>query len=170
MNTWPLQSECRTFYGNPVKVVKDVPQADPAWERLNLVAVPLPWAAHASWDVKTPIRALRVHKLCQLSLVRVVNALWAHAGGQTEIDRVGLSSIGGGYNFRPSRTGHMLSMHAFGCAVDLDPVRNGLGDHHPNFGRPENRWVVDAFAAEGWVWGGQWSNPDGMHFQASRVD
>lgn len=174
MTAWPLQSECKTFYGDPVKIVDSVPQANPAWERLNLVNVPLPWHAVASWDAHLPIGSLRVHKACQLSLVHVVNTLWAHAvaigAGQAEIDRVGLSRIGGGYNFRPSRTGHMLSMHAYGCAVDFDPVRNDLGDHHPNFGRPENRWVVDAFAAEGWTWGGQWSNPDGMHFQAARVD
>jgi hypothetical protein len=27
--------------------------------------------------------------------------------------------------------------------------------------------VVKLFAAEGWVWGGPWSKPDGMHFQAA---
>jgi hypothetical protein len=172
---WPLQSECPAFYGNPTDVKNGTPMASAKWQAANLVSVPLPWHAVASWDAKLPITSVRVHQKVQASFARILNALWDRAKAinpqnpQAEIDRVGLSRYGGSYMWRPSRTGHMLSMHAYGCAVDFDPARNGLGDHHPFFGKPENRWVVDAFAAEGWVWGGQWSNPDGMHFQAARV-
>jgi hypothetical protein len=67
------------------------------------------------------------------------------------------------------RGSHALSMHSYGCAVDFDPARNAFHNRHPSFGTPANRYVVEAFAAEGWVWGGQWRDPDGMHFQAARV-
>jgi hypothetical protein len=79
-------------------------------------------------------------------------------------------------------TGHW-SMHAYGEAVDLNPVENpyvGCGMSHDPAGRkyldrshlqpgmvtPE---VVAAFAAVGWGWGGSWtgSTKDYMHFSAT---
>ncbi len=43
-------------------------------------------------------------------------------------------------------------MHSYGCAVDLDPVNNGLSDRTPRFAQfPQ---VLQAFADEGWKWGG----------------
>lgn len=167
---WPHQSECKTFYGNPTEVVRGIARASAKWEGANLTTVTLPWAAHASWDPALKISRLRVHKKCADSLQRVLSAIWAKAGrSQAEIDRVGMSSIGGAYVWRLMRGGNALSMHSYGCAVDFDPARNGMGDTSPNFGRPENRYVIEAFAAEGWAWGGVWRNPDGMHFQAARV-
>ena len=169
--TWPLQSGCWKYYGDPTLIVQGAPQANAEWERRNLVTVPLPWKAHASWDRSLRIKSLRVHTRVAASLARIVAHIWAVCGqSQEEIDRLGLSSVGGGYAWRPMRGGGNLSMHAFGAAVDFDPERNGLGDDTPNFGRPENRWVVDAFTAEGWTWGGIWKRKDGMHFQAARVD
>jgi hypothetical protein len=68
-----------------------------------------------------------------------------------------------------------LSMHSFGCALDLDPARNGLGDATPRFARfPE---VISAFRASGLCWGGDWDGDgssadqrrhDGMHLQATQ--
>ena len=164
---WPLQSQCRSFYGNPVTTKKGAPCADADWEAKNLVTVLIPWRCHASWDVNLRIRTLRVHRLCAQSLERALLAIWMACGqSQAEIDRIGMSSVGGGYNFRLMRGGNSLSMHSYGCAVDFDPARNGLGDPTPAM----DRRVIDAFAAEGWVWGGQWKQKDGMHFQAARVD
>jgi hypothetical protein len=167
---WPHQNECRNFYGNPSEVVRGIVRASKTWEGASLTTVIVPWAAHASWDRGLKISRLRVHKKCADSLSRILSELWIRAGrAQVEIDRVGLSSIGGAHNWRLMRGGNALSMHSYGCAIDFDPERNGMGDTTPNFGRPENRYVVDMFAAEGWVWGGAWRSPDGMHFQAART-
>ena len=165
--TWPLQSQCPAFYGSPTLNGHGLPGPDPKWERDNLVLVALPWEARASWNVALPVHSIRVHKLCAASLARVLVAVWEDCGkAQAEIDRIGLSAIGGGYSWRLMRGGNRLSMHSFGCAVDLDPERNGLGDATPAM----DRRVIDAFTAEGWTWGGGWRVKDGMHFQAARVD
>jgi hypothetical protein len=158
---WPLQSEMRAFYGDPGRTA-----ANAKWEAANLVTVPLPWVAVASWDNQLKITKLRVHKLVAPSLSRVLEAIWSACGrSQSEIDKIGMNQVGGGYNFRPSRSGTMLSTHAYGAAVDFDPARNGMGDKTPAM---DSR-VIAAFEKEGWVWGGRWLSPDGMHFQAARV-
>lgn len=76
------------------------------------------------------------------------------------------------------------SRHAYGRAIDINPVENPYvegGRVHPEAGREfldrsnvrpgmivEGDVVVRAFAAEGWEWGGRWrGTPDYQHFQIS---
>jgi hypothetical protein len=57
-----------------------------------------------------------------------------------------------------------LSMHAFGLAVDLNVSTNQLGtegDMNPR--------IVEIFERWGFVWGGDWSRPDPMHFELGRI-
>ena len=74
-------------------------------------------------------------------------------------------------------------MHAYGLAVDLNPVENpyvGCGQsrdpaarryrdrsrHRPRDGDPR---VVEAFRSIGWGWGGAWTGntKDYMHFSST---
>ncbi|MBB4955347.1 hypothetical protein H4S14_003383 [Agrobacterium vitis] len=168
MSKWPTQSTAADFYGANLKISKGVAGPDPAWERANLVLVRLPWKAVAAWDKSIPITSLRVHSKVAESLTRVLNAIWEAFGrSQQALEAAGMNLIGGGYNWRQMRGKTRLSMHAYGCAVDFDPARNGLGDPTPEM----DRRVVAAFKAEGWVWGGDWSaqSRDGMHFQAATL-
>lgn len=75
------------------------------------------------------------------------------------------------------------SEHAYGRAIDLDPLENpsvsGGVTSHPASVRYLDRSlalpgmihpgdaVVRAFRAVGWGWGGTWSSPDYQHFSAS---
>ena len=76
------------------------------------------------------------------------------------------------------------SVHAYGLAVDVDPVENPYlegGRVHPRAGRAyldRSRYrpgmatrggvLVRAFAAVGWQWGGRWTgSPDYQHFSAT---
>jgi hypothetical protein len=77
------------------------------------------------------------------------------------------------------------SMHAYGKAIDINPIENPYvsGDHvSPPAGRPyadrsrdakgmihPGDLVVDAFAAAGWEWGGAWpgGTRDYQHFSAN---
>lgn len=76
------------------------------------------------------------------------------------------------------------SVHAYGLAVDINPVENPYlegGRVHPRAGRAylDRRKVrpgmavtggplVRAFAAIGWKWGGRWTgSPDYQHFSAT---
>jgi D-alanyl-D-alanine carboxypeptidase len=96
----------------------------------------------------------------------VLAAVWAAADQrEAKIREWGMHLYAGAYNFRPMRGATNLSMHAWGCAVDFDSARNGFGDRTPNFANLPA--VLNAFASEGWTWGGQWAKPDGMHWQAA---
>jgi hypothetical protein len=81
-----------------------------------------------------------------------------------------------------SGTGHW-SMHAYGLAVDLNPVENpyvGCGmtrdktalsylDRSRHRRGMVTRAVIAAFASVGWGWGGSWSGStkDYMHFSST---
>lgn len=161
--SWPKQSGCDAFYGNPRG--RDPTKPSAAWEAANLTTISPPF--RMTYDGKA-IKTIRVHTKCAASLLRVLNAIWVAAGrSQVIVDAWGASIYGGAYNYRLMRGGDALSMHSWGCAIDLDPGRNGFGAKSPNFAKVPA--VLKAFADEGWVWGGKWSKPDGMHFQAANV-
>ncbi len=92
-----------------------------------------------------------------------------------------------GFNCRPVAGTRRWSDHAFGAALDLNPVQNpyvvpgdlrppsGAGfsrlDRAPGARLPdgtigENDLVVRAFARIGWRWGGHFATPDYQHFYA----
>jgi len=89
------------------------------------------------------------------------------------------------FNCRPAVTSgaRRWSMHAYGLAVDVNPVENPYllaGRVLPPAGRrfADRRHVrpgmavrggllVSAFASVGWGWGGGWSSPDYQHFSAN---
>jgi poly-gamma-glutamate capsule biosynthesis protein CapA/YwtB (metallophosphatase superfamily) len=92
------------------------------------------------------------------------------------------------FNCRRVKGSQKWSDHAFGAAVDLDPVRNPYltassvappaGRRYATLDRtagarvPEGTITADdvvvrAFAAIGWEWGGAWTEPDFQHFAAT---
>lgn len=95
-------------------------------------------------------------------------------------------NITAGFNCRPVITpegpGTTFSQHAYGLAVDVNPLQNPYvaadGSVRNRFARPyvdrsqdlpgmihQGDVVVRAFAAIGWSWGGRWaSGKDHMHF------
>lgn len=165
MSDWPKQSELADYYGNP-SGRNGLPSTK--WESDNLCFVNIPWKAEAAWDASIKIKKIRVHQKCADSLNRILETIWRDANcSQATIESWGCHRIGGGYNYRAMRGSSRLSAHAYGCAIDLDPANNGMNDSTPNFARLPQ--VVRAFEAEGWEWGGYWSRPDGMHFQAARL-
>lgn len=166
MTTWPKQSECDVFYGNPRSQV-DPSEASFKWIAENIVIATPPWKLITAWDFKT-VHGVRVHRKCYDSLLRVFNLIWNASGkSQMKIDEWGMNLYAGGFNFRLMKGGNRLSMHSWGCAVDFDSARNGFGDLTPNFAKVPA--VLEAFENEGWTWGGNWRKPDGMHWQAARV-
>lgn len=167
MSAWPKQSAMSSFYGNPD--TNHDGQADAAWEAANLVSIKSPYRMVLAWDVSRTVSTIRVHKKCADSLLRVLTAIKAHYGTQEAIDAARMHLYGGCYNFRLMRGGSSLSIHSWGAAIDLDPERNGLGVKYNSAKGMMPAPVIAAFAAEGWVWGGKWSRPDGMHFQAAIV-
>jgi hypothetical protein len=160
---WPLQRDADTFYGNPRGKNNN---ANPHWYEQNIVRVIPPWKLY--YIGKPVTKGVSIHKKAAESLDRVFKRIWDASGrSQAQIDAWGMSDFSGSFNYRPKRGGRSLSMHSYGAAVDFDADRNGFGDRTPHFAAAKP--VLDAFAAEGWIWGGTWSKPDGMHWQAARV-
>ncbi|GBC86718.1 hypothetical protein HRbin12_00716 [bacterium HR12] len=98
-------------------------------------------------------------------------------------------NVTAGFNCRPVITpegpGATFSQHAYGLAVDVNPLQNPYvaadGSVRNRFARPyadrtldrpgmihEGDVVVRAFEAIGWAWGGRWSGAkDFMHFSST---
>lgn len=167
---WPMQKDCDTYYGNP-RGVNGRPS--PAWAAENIYGndsyIKPPFQMYYG---NTPIRGFRVHRRCAESLRRVFQKIWDAADHeQSIVDAWGASKFSGSYVFRNKRGGGTLSMHAYGCAIDLDAARNARGSTRPFFGKEGPNIVVRCFESEGWIWGGRWrgASCDGMHFQAANV-
>jgi hypothetical protein len=94
-------------------------------------------------------------------------------------------NVTSGFNCRPVTDGTSWSQHAYGLAIDINPLQNPYvrGDgsvlrraarpyRHRGLDRPgmihEGDVVVRAFDAIGWGWGGRWRTlKDYMHFSAT---
>lgn len=88
-----------------------------------------------------------------------------------------------GFNCRFVSGARRWSQHAYGLAIDVNPVENPYLDGsrvRPPAGRRyldrsrvrpgmavSGGIIVRAFAAIGWSWGGRWSTPDYQHFSAT---
>ena len=123
-------------------------QIDPAWVARNIVRRPMP--------------LLKGEVVCHRLMV---NQLY---GALKEIEDSGLghlidpSQYGGCWvprhiDFNPAKP---LSMHGWGLAADFNVSTNGLGQKPTMDPR-----IVAIFDRWGFVWGGRWSRPDGMHFE-----
>ena len=87
------------------------------------------------------------------------------------------------FNCRRAFGSTRWSQHAYGRAIDVNPLRNPYvtrGGVYPPAGREfvgrdgsvqgvitARGPVVQAFARAGWGWGGAWANPDYQHFSSS---
>ncbi|MGZ8744269.1 MAG: CapA family protein [Nocardioides sp.] len=120
------------------------------------------------YDARWPIRRMRT--------------VDAYGGND---DRSMAANNTSGYNCRPVAGSDQWSAHAFGQAIDLNPVQNPYltaagtspvaGRRFADIARDADAAVptgviraddvvVRAFAAIGWEWGGVWAEPDYQHF------
>jgi hypothetical protein len=161
--------EIRATFGDPRPFIrdKDEPQPNgtvlkagtirPDWEAKHITGrVDLPAPIALAWAPQTTVQRIG----CHTKMVGVFTSVF------NEVHRRGLwdelRSFGGVYNFRNARGLSKLSTHCWGIAVDVDCIgnRNGLG-MEPTI----NRQIVAVFKDHGFVWGGDWSRKDAMHFQ-----
>lgn len=166
---WPApdRTSLEAFYGRHTPdPATGAPTA--AWEAAHLVGLAPPFPMVLAWDPRVPVRVIRCHRLVAPSLERVLRAIGSHFGDTDALRRAGMHLFGGAYCHRPVRGGRALSLHAWGAAIDLDPARNPLGRAHGASTGMMPPVVVRLFEAEGWAWGGRFTRPDCMHFEAVR--
>jgi hypothetical protein len=126
---------------------------------LSALAVPFPSALRIS-GTKVLARQVYPHRLVRESLVDVFTELITADAWRYVRDYAGM------YCYRLRRGGSSLSMHSWGAAIDFNAERYPLGCP-PDRTDPFVTEVVPVFERHGWVWGGRWSRPDAMHFQAT---
>lgn len=71
-----------------------------------------------------------------------------------------LKTWDGCFNIRNKKAGKTWSLHAWGLAIDVNAAWNRFGKQ-PTLSED----FVKCFTKNGFEWGGEWKNPDGMHFQ-----
>jgi hypothetical protein len=140
------------------------PDQDPGRARLE----PLLRAIYPARDVNTVNflgRDVRVHARVAPALLRVAERLRPLLAADPSLRKF-VNPLGGTLNVRKIAGTDRMSAHAFGIAIDLNP---DLGNYWRwDKGGWRNRVpqrVVDAFEAEGFIWGGRWAHFDTMHFE-----
>jgi D-alanyl-D-alanine carboxypeptidase len=152
---WPKYSEIESFYG-------------PAGTGFTTLHLPYPMIL--SWQPTTVVTKIQCHEKVAPSLNSVLSELLG-VYGIKRIKQLNLNVFGGCVNVRVMRGGKQLSTHAYGCAIDLDPMRNALRMDHTKaaFARAEYEPLFEAFTREGWLSLGKARDIDWMHFQACRL-
>ncbi|MCE9669411.1 M15 family metallopeptidase [Myxococcus stipitatus] len=128
--------------------------------------------AEARVDV-VPIRflgqSLKVHRKVEPVFQRLAARLEALVAKDASL-RPFLTNVGGTFVWRDVANTRRRSAHSYGVSLDLNTARA----HYWEWQRPRQpvRWrnavpqvLVDAFEAEGFIWGGRWYHYDTMHFE-----
>jgi len=69
------------------------------------------------------LKSITVNKMIATALLLVFNEILDKCGhDQKKVDAIGASAFGGCYNNRSIRGSTNISNHAFGAAIDIDPV------------------------------------------------
>ena len=149
LNEWPKEADAAAFFGYPA----------------NLTQIETPYPMRMFTDKWEPISHISCNLKVAASLRRCLGAILSHFGSLDEIKKVGADVYDGCYNDRSIRGSTRRSMHAYGAAIDMDAEHNPLGATKGTMSPA----VVAIFKAEGWRWGGDYTNrKDWMHFEACR--
>jgi hypothetical protein len=78
-----------------------------------------------------------------------------------------LVNLGGTFAWRNIAGTTRLSAHAYGISIDLNPKLTTYWrwSRTPRWENKVPQTIVDAFEAEGFIWGGRWYHYDTMHFE-----
>ncbi len=155
-SVFPLQKDVPEFYGRV---------------GLNQDKVDLPYKMKLAWDTSITIKRFSCHEKVVTPMQAIFKDVLDHYGLE-EIQRLGLDLFGGCLNVRKMRGGSSYSMHAWGIAVDLDPIRNQLrwNSDKAEFARKEYIPFWEIVEKHGATSLGIERDFDWMHFQFARLN
>jgi hypothetical protein len=155
------------YHRGPIRPVTTVDE-DPGRARLDaLFSATYPRAALTR--ARLFGRRLTVHEKVAGAFARVEERLARARAADPSIARF-FTRLGGTFAPRNIAGTDRPSAHSWGVSIDLDPSLS----HYWRWQRPQKpiRWqnrvpqsIVDAFEAEGFIWGGRWYHYDTMHFE-----
>jgi hypothetical protein len=120
-------------------------------------------------DIEFLGQKLKVNRKVTPAFERVEQRL-EEALKKTPALRPYLTKVGGTFNWRKIANTNRQSAHSYGVSIDLNVARS----HYWEWAKPKHpvRWanripqaIVEAFEAEGFIWGGRWYHYDTMHFE-----
>lgn len=129
--------------------------------------VRLPFPLKLAWDLNTTINSFKCHEAVADSASRAYSRV-ASEYSPAQIEQIGLNIWGGCYNYRNKRGGSSLSTHAYGLAIDTDPIRNQLRwkKDRARLAKPDAEAWFKIWKEEGWTSLGKVKDFDWMHIQA----
>jgi len=144
-------------YGDPSHFLGEDGNIDSAWKLAILDGFQLPAPLPLSWDRTKVARRVTCHRL----VVKELSSIFAELYKDQEA-WASINDYGGCYMWRTNRNNpKKRSRHCWGIAVDFDCADNENGDRTPEM-HPR---IIETFERAGWIWGGRFPTPDGMHFE-----
>ena len=104
------------------------------------------------------IRALPRRIYCNEEIAGPLKMAFDHIIGEKIEDEI--ETWDGCFNIRRKVGNSSMSLHSWGLAIDINAAWNRDGKQ-PTMSKE----LVECFKDAGFDWGGDWSVPDGMHFQ-----
>jgi len=147
-------NEIINTFGDVSKFIEDDGIISVKEELVFLDYLILPYPMLYAYNTGIKITRIRCHKL----MVPIFRSVFEEIKNQNMQHNA--MYFGGCYNFRSKRLGHKLSTHAWGIAIDLNPLTNRMGTKGDM-----NSEIIKIFRQHNFVWGGYWKTPDPMHFQ-----
>ncbi len=163
MSSWPHEDvqALNAFYGDPRGANGE---ASSSWQAANLVAWSPPYPMFYSDGKRTPLPHLRVHRKCLSTFSEAFAEALATLGHDYLVaHRLDIS--GGTFCYRLERGGSRLSVHSWGCAIDMDPAHNPFPRQwKPNCGMLDLKFA-GILQKHGFCWRGAAHDIDAMHAQ-----
>jgi hypothetical protein len=167
--------EIKSAFGDPSNTDGSL---NTQWEisNIKLVSPPAGWQLYYQDEKKgnIAVKGIRMHKLLQDDFVAILDEVWNYAKNQigdqaTEIEiqqwlhEKRVDQHGGGFNYRhKSGNDGELSLHAFGIAIDWDPIHN---PRQKPLIKTLPDWWYQVWNDHGWTDGRHFKTPDPMHVQ-----
>ena len=116
------------------------------------------------WDVPAELEVGAIPKkvYCNKDMVKPLSIAFKNIIDRNLVSE--LKTWDGCFNIRQKRGALSPSLHSWAIAIDINAAWNGFGKT-PTMSKE----LVQCFKDAGFEWGGDWSKPDGMHFQLKAI-